>query len=105
MVDVHGVVGSAAAGESLVANEAGVSQAAHVEAMLAVVPLAPLLTSQLADAVDRIRVHDGDLRRVVVRRIGAKYGDGVGMPNIGVSLINAELALFRLVTGGVLLTD
>nr|GFC19114.1 hypothetical protein [Tanacetum cinerariifolium] len=49
VVDVHGVVGGAAAGQALVANEAGVAQAAHVEAVVAVVPLAPLLAGQLAD--------------------------------------------------------
>nr|GFD60082.1 hypothetical protein [Tanacetum cinerariifolium] len=49
VVDVHGVVGGAAAGQALVADEAGVAQAAHVEAVVAVVPLAPLLAGQLAD--------------------------------------------------------
>jgi cytochrome c peroxidase len=75
MEDLDGVVRGAAARGRLPADEARVAQAAHVHAVVGVVPGAPALAGQLADAVDRGGIHDRVLRRGVGRRGRAEGGD------------------------------
>ncbi len=75
MEDRDRVVGGAAARWRLVADDAGIADAAHVHAILAVIVLAQALAGQLADAVDRGRVHDRELRRLFARRVRAEGGD------------------------------
>jgi hypothetical protein len=89
MEDVHRVVGGAAAGRGLPADQARVAQAAHVHAVHAVVPGAPALAGLLADAVDGARVHHRVLRRVELGRAGAEGGDRTG-PEHALQLVGAR---------------
>lgn len=76
--DVHGVVGSAAAGWGHVADQAGVAQTAHVEPVAAVVIVAEQLAGELGDAIHGGGVHDAILRGEVAGSVRAEGGDGGG---------------------------
>ena len=75
IVDFHGIVGGAAAGQRQVADEARKTDAAGVHAEAGEVVVAQQLARHLGNAVDGVRPLDGVLRRVVVRRGGAEGTD------------------------------
>ena len=78
VVDRHGVVGGASAGQSLGADDARVAQATHVQAKAFEVVVTEKFARHLGDTVHRRRTQDGLLWRVVPRRLRPENGDGTG---------------------------
>ncbi len=78
MEDVDGVVGRAAARCGLVRDQARITQAAHIYAVMLEIPAAPALARQLGNAVNGLGLHDRALRRVVRGRGGPERGNRAG---------------------------
>lgn len=83
--DVHGVVGGTAAGFGLIPDEAGVADAAYVDAELLMVVFAPAFAGLFADAIDRSRFHDGDLRVLSRGVVGPKTAMELGQKSLNFS--------------------
>ena len=73
MKNLHRVIGGAAARGRFPADQAGVAQAAHIHAVIAVVPRAPAFTREFGDAVDAAGVHHRGLGR---EHFGAARAEG-----------------------------
>src|SRR6185312_907538 len=82
MKNMHRVVRCSAAGVGPPPDKPGISYAADVEAVFVKIVLAPALTGQLAEAVNRIWVHYAILRGVMLRRVRPKDGDRAWPKNL-----------------------
>ncbi len=78
MKNINCVVGGSSARRRLPRNQSRVAQRAHVHTEFLAVVLAPEFAGELADAIDRGRVHDGVLRRVQARSGRSKGGNRRG---------------------------
>jgi len=78
IVDFDGVVGGAAAGEGLIADEAGETDAAGVDTEAGEIVVGEQLAGHLGDAVDGVGALDSVLRGVVVGSAGAEGANGAG---------------------------
>ena len=76
IVDLHGVVGGAAAGEGHVGDEARETYRTGVHAEAFEIVVAEQLAGDLGDAVDGFGPLDGVLRGHVVRGVGTESADG-----------------------------
>ena len=79
--DVDGVVGGAATGFGVVADEAGIADAADVDAVFVKIVFAPEFTRRLADPIDSGGFGGGGLGAAYFWGIGAEDGDGGGPEN------------------------
>ena len=75
VINLHGVVGRAAAGQRDVGDDAGEAHRTRIDAVFMVIVVAQHLAGILADAVDGRGLHDGVLRRAVLGRRGAEGAD------------------------------
>ncbi len=83
MKDVYGIVGGAAAGLGLVADEAGIAKTSYIDAVFIKIILAPAFAGGLADTVYGSGMQPGILRAALLWRVRAEDGDAAGPKDAG----------------------
>src|ERR1700758_5498530 len=74
MENMYRVISRSTARVSTPADEAGITDAAHIHAIFGKIVFAPAFTRQFAETINRIGVHHAILRGVMLRRMRPENG-------------------------------
>src|ERR1700760_251334 len=83
MENVHGIIRRSTSRIGPPADKTGITDAAHIKPIFGEIIFAPAFTGQLAEAINRIRIHYAVLRGIVLRRMRPKNCDRAWPENLG----------------------